>query len=103
MVSKTEATTKNRAIASQLADLLEGYREELVASWVGLLCSMEGSHYRERPITELQASTRQCIAGLVAYFRAGTYDELKAYSERISTERVGQGFDISEVIEGHLL
>jgi signal transduction histidine kinase len=103
MASNIETTTKNKAIASQLADLLEGYREELVATWVGLLCSMQGSHYRERPITELQASTRQCITGLTSLFRTGSYDQLKAYSERVCTERVGQGFDISEVIEGHLL
>ena len=39
-------------------DLLEGYREEVVAAWVKLLYSMEESHYREQPVTELQTAAQ---------------------------------------------
>src|SRR5690242_14473941 len=86
-----------------LADLLEGYRDEVVAAWVNLLYSMEESRYRERPVTELQQSTGMCLAGLVALFRTGSYDKLLEYSQEICERRAEQGFDISEVIEGHLL
>ncbi|MEO6456733.1 MAG: GAF domain-containing sensor histidine kinase [Chloroflexia bacterium] len=89
--------------SAQLASLLEGYREELVASWVTLLCGMDGSLYRDHPITELQSASRTCITALVAFFRSGSRAELMAYSEMVCEERVTQGFDISEVIEGHLL
>ena len=93
-----------RAITSPaLADLLEGYRDEVVAAWVKLLYSMEESHYRERPVTELQHSTGRCLAGLVTLFRTGSYDGLADYSQETCAMRAEQGFDISEVIEGHLL
>ncbi|MDQ6695230.1 MAG: histidine kinase [Chloroflexota bacterium] len=86
-----------------LADLLEGYREEIVGSWVGLLCAMEGLRYRARPVTELQGSTRHCLDALVTLFRIGSHTLLDNYSEEICARRAEQGFDISEVIEGHLL
>jgi signal transduction histidine kinase len=89
--------------ATQLANLFEGYREEVVASWVAALYAMAGSHYREQPVTELQASTRNCIAALVALLRTEDYGPLSRYSEEICRRRAEQGFDISEVIEGHLL
>jgi signal transduction histidine kinase len=96
-------TTEDDIISPQLAALLEGYHEELVASWVTLLCGMDGSHYRDHPITELQSSSRACISALVAYFRTGSRAELMAHSELVCHERVNLGFDISEIIEGHLL
>jgi signal transduction histidine kinase len=74
-----------------------------VAAWVKLLYAMEESHYRERPVTELQHSTGVCLAGLVTLFRTGSYDDLLEYSQDICSTRAEQGFDISEVIEGHLL
>ena len=96
-------TSEDDVTSAQLASLLEGYREELVASWVTLLCGMEGSLYRDHPIAELQSASRICIIALVVFFRSGSRTELMAYSETVCEERVGQGFDISEVIEGHLL
>lgn len=96
-------TTKRSPTSPPLADLLEGYRDEVVAAWVRLLYSMEESHYRERPVTELQHATGACLAGLVALFRSGSYDILLDYSQDICARRAEQGFDISEVIEGHLL
>lgn len=90
-------------LSPQLADLLEGYREEVVASWVSLLCSMQGSHYRDHPVAELQGSTRVCIAALVSLFRTGDHGALLHYAGDICSRRVEEGYDISEVIEGHLL
>ncbi len=86
-----------------LADLLEAYKDELIAAWVKLLYSMEDSHYRERPVTELQSCSNSCITALADLFRSGNYDGLIAYSQTICEQRAEQGFDISEVIEGHLL
>ena len=40
---------------------------------------------------------------MVELFRSGSYDGLIAYSQTICDQRADQGFDISEVIEGHLL
>ena len=83
--------------------MLEGYRDEVVAAWVKLLYSMEDSHYRERPVTELQSCSGSCISALIELFRFGNYDGLVSYSQTICDQRAEQGFDISEVIEGHLL
>ncbi|HUP28214.1 MAG TPA: GAF domain-containing sensor histidine kinase [Chloroflexia bacterium] len=97
------APDSDAGTAAQLAGLLEGYREELMAAWVTLLCGLDGSHYREHLITDLQLSSRSCINALAAFFRTGSTDELSRYSEGICKERADQGFDISEIIEGHLM
>jgi signal transduction histidine kinase len=99
----TAPSTDRNILTPQLADLLEGYREEIVASWVRLLYAMEGSHYRDRSVTELQGTTSNCLTVLVGLFRTGSYDGLLEYSQNICERRVSEGFDISEVIEGHLL
>jgi signal transduction histidine kinase len=64
---------------------------------------MEDSHYRERPVTELQLCAQDSLAALVDLFRTGSHEALLQYSEAICERRAEQGFDISEVIEGHLL
>ena len=94
-----------------MADLLEGYRDEIVASWVSLLVGMDDSyyldghwtHYREWSVEVLQSGGRACVAALVHLFRSGSYDRLVEYTEQTCESQVGQGFDIAEVIEGHLL
>jgi signal transduction histidine kinase len=101
--TRPQSAIRRPTTSPALADLLEGYRDEVVAAWVKLLYSMEESHYRERPVTELQQSTGRCLAGLVTLFRTGSYDGLEEYSQELCSMRAGQGFDISEVIEGHLL
>ena len=103
MVSKSASASDKSILSPQLADLLEGYHDEIVASWVTLLYGMEGSHYREQPVTDLQAATRTCIDALVGLFRSGSFDALAVHSREICERRVGQGFDIAEVIEGHFL
>jgi signal transduction histidine kinase len=104
------AQDKN-VLCPELADLLEGYRDEIVASWVNLLLAMDDSdyldrhwtHYHERSVEELQSGARTCIAALATLFRTGDFSKLAEYSEHACHVHVGHGFDIAEVIEGHLL
>jgi signal transduction histidine kinase len=110
-MNPTQAAQDKGVICPELADLLEGYRDEIVASWVNLLLGMEDghymdhhwTHYHERPVEELQAGARQCISALAYLFRTGDYEKLADYSEHACQSHVGLGFDIAEVIEGHLL
>ncbi len=102
-MSTRAAQQNNSIVIPSMADLLEGYRPEVVASWVQLLFGMDGSHYRERPVTELQTSTAACISALATLFRSGSYDSLSNYADILCSHRAEQGFDISEVLEGHLL
>lgn len=95
--------SKSKIRNPQLASLLEGYKDEIIAAWVKVLYSMEDSHYRERPVTELQTCSATCVTALAELFRDGSYDHLIQYSQVICEQRADQGFDISEVIEGHLL
>jgi signal transduction histidine kinase len=63
---------------------------------------MQASHYQEQPVVDLQSSARACIAALVGLFRTGSYTELNRYTRDVSHRRAEQGFDIAELIEGHL-
>jgi signal transduction histidine kinase len=111
MMPTQTSTFEASVLSPPLADLLEGYREEVVAAWVRLLYGMEDAHYldghwthyRERPVTELQTSARNCMVALVDLFRSGEHAKLAQYTEQMCEAQVGQGFDIAEVIEGHLL
>ena len=87
---KTQNSKLKTLVCPALADLLEGYRDEVVAAWVKLLYSLEDSHYRERPVTELQHSTGLCLAGLVTLFRHASYDGLLEYSQEICATRAGR-------------
>lgn len=87
----------------ELADLLVGYRAELIASWVQLLYAIEGSHYREQPVTELQAATGTCLSALAQLFQTGRQEDLLSYARELCARRAEQGFYIAEMIEGHLL
>src|SRR5207237_8607680 len=100
-MSATPTPARRSTTSPALADLLEGYRDEVVAAWVKMLYAMEESHYRERPVTDLQHSTGLCLAGLVTLFRSGSYDGLLEYSQDICATRAGQGFHLSRVVEGH--
>src|SRR5437867_8615702 len=103
MARKTAPTEDDTIRSPELANLIEGYREEVVATWVRLLYGMRDSHYREQSVTELQAAARTCINALVALFRTGSFAEINRYSRDISHKRAEQGFDIAEIVEGHLL
>ena len=47
MARKTAPGADESVRLPELANLLEGYREEVVASWVRLLYRMQDAHYRE--------------------------------------------------------
>ena len=102
MARKPPPTTDDGLRSPELANLIEGYREEVVATWVKLLYNLQGSHYQAQPVVELQAGARTCISALVSLFRTGSYAELNRYTRDISHRRAEQGFDIAELIEGHL-
>ncbi|HUS13774.1 MAG TPA: RsbRD N-terminal domain-containing protein, partial [Chloroflexia bacterium] len=84
--------------ASELAALLEGYREEVVAAWVRLLGGVPGSRYALLPVLELQSCLRDQLLAMARVFRFGDYAELEQYLNNTCEARVVQGFDISEVI-----
>ncbi len=73
-----------------------------MATWVKQLYNMQGSHYQDQPVVELQSGARACMASLIALFRTGMYTDLNRYTRDISHKRAEQGFDIAELIEGHL-
>ena len=103
MVARRSQTSTDESVRNpELANLIEGYREEIVASWVRHLYSMQETRYREQSVTDLQAAARACVAALVMLFRTGSYAEMKRYSSDLSHQRAEQGFDIAEIIEGHL-
>ncbi len=89
--------------STELAGLLEGYREEVVAAWVRLLAGLPGSRFAVLPVTELQNCLRDQLLAMAAVFRHSSYAELEAYLADNCALRVAQGFDISEVIQGNLL
>ncbi len=103
MARKPAPTAEDPTLSPELANLIEGYRQEVVASWVRLLFAMQDSHYREQPVTELQSSASACVSALVTLFRTGIYSEINRYTRDVSHKRAEQGFDIAEIIEGHLL
>ncbi len=89
--------------SAELASLLEGYREEVVAAWVRLLAGLPGSRFAALPVTDLQNCLRDQLLAMAVVFRRGSYAELEAYLVDNCTMRAAQGFDISEVIQGNLL
>ncbi len=92
-----------------LANLLDGYRDEIASSWVKLLYQMTDgdnpprpARYSARPPTELTSNARDGLQAMADYFRRGSYRLLEAYIERISSERANQGFDVSELVQGFI-
>src|SRR5689334_7808465 len=96
----TDPTTGS---AAELAGLLEGYREEVVAAWVRLLSALPGSRFATLPVVGLQTCLRDELLAMIALFRRGSYADLEEHLTSTCELRVGQGFDISEVIQGNLL
>ncbi|HMA34175.1 MAG TPA: histidine kinase [Chloroflexia bacterium] len=89
--------------STELAGLLEGYREEIVAAWVRMLAGVPGSRFAALPVIELQTSLRDQLLDMALVFRRGEYADLEAHLAHTCAIRVTQGFDISEVIQGSLL
>ena len=97
-----QSTIRNPQSA-ELASLLEGYREEIVAAWVRLLAGLPGSRFAVLPVTDLQNCLRDQLLAMAVVFRRSSYAELESYLVDNCTLRAAQGFDISEVIQGNLL
>jgi len=89
--------------SSELAGLMEGYRDEIVAAWVRLLTALPNSRYAELPVLELQHCLRDELTAMEPVFRRAVYTDLAHHLTAICEDRAAQGFDISEVIQGNLL
>jgi signal transduction histidine kinase len=96
-------TNQPTGSTSELAGLLDGYREEIVAAWVRLLAGLPGSRFASLPVIDLQNCLRDELVAMTLVFRHGSYESLDAHLAATSAARVAQGFDISEVIQGNLL
>ena len=86
-----------------LPDLLDRHRETIATTWAELVRRLPDSHYRERPLDELRASTRRGLAAITQALRTGSYTALDSYLADVSLTRLHMGFDIGEVIEALLL
>ena len=100
LLAGTELTSP---VAGELASLLEGYREEVVAGWVRLLHNLPGGHFARTPLPELQSCLRDELGGIVAIYRQHTYAPLDHLITARCEEQVRDGFDVSEMIQGKLL
>ena len=96
-------TNQPTGSTSELAGLLDGYREEIVAAWVRLLAGLPGSRFANLPVIDLQNCLRDELIAMTVVFRRGSYETLDAHLTANCATRVEQGFDISEVIQGNLL
>jgi signal transduction histidine kinase len=96
-------TNQPTGSTSELASLLDGYREEIVAAWVRLLAGLPGSRFASLPVIDLQNCLRDELIAMTVVFRRGSYEPLDAHLTANCATRVEQGFDISEVIQGNLL
>jgi signal transduction histidine kinase len=96
-------TNQPTGSTSELAGLLDGYREEIVAAWVRLLAGLPGSRFATLPVIDLQNCLRDELIAMTVVFRRGSYETLDAHLTANCATRVEQGFDISEVIQGNLL
>ena len=90
-------------VAGELAGLLEGYREEIVAGWGRLLHNLPGSHFAATPLPELQSRLREELQAIITLYRQGTYEPLEALIGTRCEAQVREGFDVSEMIQGKLV
>ena len=56
-------TNQPTGSTSELAGLLDGYREEIVAAWVRLLAGLPGSRFASLPVIDLQNCLRDELIG----------------------------------------
>ncbi|HIC93860.1 MAG TPA: GAF domain-containing protein [Anaerolineae bacterium] len=86
-----------------LAQILQDHRGEIATAWAEMVHRLPDSHYNERPLEELRASTMRGLGAIIEALRGGSYTALEAYLTDVSLTRLEMGFDISEVIEALLL
>jgi signal transduction histidine kinase len=88
---------------STLVTLLNRHREEVAGVWAEMVRRLPNSHYGERPLDELRASTLRAVEAIIEALATHSYTALEIYLNEVSLTRLQMGFDISEVIEALLL
>ncbi len=91
------------AMAKEVAALLERHREAIADRWAERVQSLPDSHYQERPVGELRASTMRGLRAIIEALTTESYTALENYLTDVSLTRLRMGFDIAEVIEALLL
>jgi len=86
-----------------LTVLLNQRREEIAGVWAEMVRRLPDSHYSERPLDELRASTLRAVEAIIEALATGSYTALETYLTDVSLTRLQMGFDIAEVIEALLL
>jgi len=95
--------TRETARVPHLAALLDRQREEIATAWAEMARRLPDSHYGERPLEELRASTMQGLGAIVEALTTGSYTALETYLTDVSFTRLRMGFNIAEVIDALLL
>ena len=95
--------TRQVEMTPDLATLLERHREEIATAWAEMVHQLPDSHYGERSLEELRASTMRGLGAIIEALTTGSYAALETYLTDVSLTRVRMGFDISEVLEALLL
>jgi len=88
---------------STLVTLMDCRREEIATIWAEMVRRLPDSHYSERPLEELRASTLRAVGAIIEALTTHSYTALEAYLTDVSLTRLQMGFDITEVIEALLL
>ena len=86
-----------------LTVLLARHRGEIATAWAEMVHRLPNSHYRERTLEELHASTMRGLDAIIEALTTGSYAALESYLTDVSLTRLEMGFDINEVIEALLL
>ncbi len=86
-----------------LTVLLNHRREEIAGVWAEMVHRLPDSHYSERPLEDLRASTLRAVGAIIEVLTTGSYAALETYLTDVSLNRLQMGFNIAEVIEALLL
>lgn len=86
-----------------LTILLDCHQEEIAGVWAEMVHRLPDSHYSERPLEELRASTLRAVEAIIEAITTHSYTALETYLTDVSLTRLQMGFDIAEVIEALLL
>jgi signal transduction histidine kinase len=95
--------TQSSELALVVASLLERHTEEIASACADALVALPGSRYQSRPRADMLASARRQTAAMVALLRTGSDAEMDRYIDAVIRARLGQGFDVSELIQAALL
>ncbi len=83
--------------ASELAELLDGHRDEITSAAAKVLISRGGPHHRAQSAGDLRALSGSAIDGLVSALRTATYTYPDRVGAGVSPAHL-PGFDIGEEI-----